>query len=96
MDTLTKIYTYENDFKEYVEAVNAGLVCRIDENIFDYFLEVLPPVYMDKIKDVEIDGVKYPKRCSFGFAEGWEAVIDFWRADGAYYAKKSKRLNPCL
>lgn len=94
-----KIYTYEKDFAAFVTARNAGELCRIDEEMFFYWLEVLPPVYFDQVQRVEIDGVSYLKRCSFGFAEGREFITDFWRnTDGngkgtAFFCKMSNRLN---
>ena len=95
MNTLEKkIYTYEKNLNDFTKAINSNEVCMIDEEMFYYWLEVLPPIYMDKVVDVEIDGIKYQKRCSFGFAEGWENIIDFWaNGQGLYWAKKSNRLN---
>ena len=88
-----KVYTYENDLPEYIKALDRGDVCRVDEEMFYYFLEVLPPQYMNKLVEVEIDGVKYMKRCSFGFAEGAEFITDYWRGgEGVYFAKRSRRM----
>jgi hypothetical protein len=65
--------------------------------MFDYWLEVLPPVYLHAVVPVIIDGVTYNKRCSFGFAEGRETIVDFWRNmdddKGIYFCKRSNRLN---
>ena len=93
-----KIYTKENDWKEFIAALDRGDICQIDEEIFYYFLEVLPPQYMDRIQDVAGVGMK---RCTFGFAEGAEYVTDFWRvvkasngvaADCEFYCKRSNRM----
>ena len=89
----SKIYTYEKDFKELVEKWEKREVIQIDEEMFYYWLGVLPPVYMNKRQVIEIDGVKLSKLCSFGFAEGREYVVDFWQAEGAYFCKMSDRLN---
>ena len=96
MDTATKkIYTYEKDFNEFVRAINAKEACLIDEEMFYYWLEVLPPIYMNKKQLVDVDGVKYVKDCSFGFAEGREYIIDFWHTGdkGVYACKRSDRLS---
>ena len=90
--TKKKIYTYEKDFNEFVKAIEKE-ACAIDEEMFYYWLEVLPPVYMYKKQTVEIDGVKYVKDCIFGFAEGRDYVIDFWGGKEVYFCKRSNRLN---
>jgi hypothetical protein len=95
-----KIYTYENDFAAFVKDNDGSRVLRIDDELYYYWLEVLPPVYMGRVVPVVVDGVTYQKRCSFGFAEGREYITDFWSAgkdpatgEGVYFAKKSTRLN---
>lgn len=85
--TKNKVFTYENDFKEFFEARKNG--CEIDSEMFYYWLEVLPPVYM-KQRHV-IDGKEI--YCSFGFAEGWEEITDFWIKDERYFCKLSNRMN---
>lgn len=72
---MAKILTYENDFQEFVAARDRGELCVIDEEMYMYWLEVLPPVFM--FRDVElINGRKV--RAGFGFAEGAERVTAFW------------------
>lgn len=44
----------------------AGVACAIDEETYDYFLNVLPPKYMGR---------------GFAFAEGAEPLRWFWRSD---------------
>ena len=44
-------------------ASQTGVICAIDEETFDYFLEVLPPKYQGH---------------GFAFAEGAEALRYFW------------------
>ena len=73
-----KIYTYENDFAQFVKDNDGSRVLRIDEEMYYYWLEVLPPVYMGEVVPVVIDGVTYNRRCTFGFAEGREPITDFW------------------
>jgi len=90
-----QIYTYEDDFKDFISAKDKGELCRIDEEMWYYFLEVLPPIYMGERQDVVIDGVTFSRYCSFGFAEGYEEITDFWKDGACYYCKKSNRMNRC-
>lgn len=96
------VYTFKNDFEDYLEARDKGIICRIDEEMFDYWLEVLPPVYMNQKQTIKIFGVPFEKLCLFGFAEGREFIVDFWSNGedstgrnpyGVYFCKKSNRLN---
>jgi len=75
MEITEKVYTYKNDWTPFIEARESGATLAIDEEMFYYWLEVLPPVYMNK--DVNINGAV--RRCDFGFAEGCEPITDFWR-----------------
>ena len=84
-----RTFTYENDFKDFVDEKASGRTFQIDEEMFYYWLETLPPIYMSK--EQEIDGKKV--NCSFGFAEGTEFITDFWREKGNFYGKTSNRLN---
>ena len=92
METINEVFQYDcpkEEWKRFIEAKNSGQTFEIDEEMFFYWLEVLPPVYMAKIQ--EIDGEQVP--CSFGFAEGREYVTDFWRKDGRFFGKQSTRMN---
>ena len=89
---ICKIYREEctpDEWHEFIEKMQSGEVFEVDEEMFYYWLEVLPPVYMGKT--VEIEGV--PIRCSFGFAEGTEQITDFWCKDGRFFGKRSNRIN---
>jgi hypothetical protein len=48
----------------------AGVICEIDEEIYDYFLDVLPPKYLGR---------------GFAFAEGAEPLRYFWHVNPASY-----------
>jgi hypothetical protein len=95
MNTITKrVYSYENDFKDFVRDSAERKPLLIDSDMMYYWLEVLPPVYMNKVQTVKIDGVTFNKQCSFGFAEGTEYITDFWPAGGGnYWALLSDRVN---
>lgn len=87
------IYRYQctqEEWKEFIEAMHSGGILEIDREMFMYWLEVLPPVYMHE--EIEIEGRKV--LCSFGFAEGRELITDFWREHGKFFCKGSARMNP--
>ena len=51
-----------------------GTTCEVEEETYFYYLEVLPPQFMDV-------------RC-FCFAEGAESYLLFWRRDDRYFARQ--------
>ena len=74
-------------------------VAEIDERTFDYFLEVLPPVFMQQAAKPGPGQMCY----TFGFAEGWESVKGFWslRTDPTdpsspmrYFVENTGVMNP--
>ncbi len=72
-----KIYTTEN-WQEMLDAMHSGRTIEIGEDVFDYFLEVLPPVYMHARRIVGDGAERRERRVSFGFAEGAEPITAFW------------------
>lgn len=50
-----------------------GQTIEVDEEVFDYFLDVLPP--------------RYQGRGCFAFAEGAEPFRFFWRRGGKYFCR---------
>jgi hypothetical protein len=73
----------------YFKAIADGREHRITEDVYDYFLEVLPPVMMGRI-------LYQRKSWGFGFAEGAEEVTLFRRdrASGEFFAQKTPWINP--
>lgn len=59
---------------EFIKAMNSSEVVEMDEEMWMYWLEVLPPIYMNR--RVEVAGK--PRR-AFGFAEGTDFITAFWR-----------------
>ena len=92
METQVRVYGRE-PWREMVEAKNSGQVIEINEEVFDYWLEVLPPVYMNLD---QVAGGMW-RRCSFGFAEGAELVTDFWTGEKGkrFFCQLSARMNRC-
>lgn len=71
--------TYEKDFAEFVARLHGGEEIEIDQDLFDYFLEVLPPVRMGT--NVEMPDGNLLKTC-FLFAEGYEQLTAFYFKPG--------------
>ena len=78
------------NFQEYIKQSPKGKAVEIEREVFDYFLEVLPPVSMNKT-------IKMPdgrmQKTSFEFAEGWEETTAFWKDNNRYYAQKTGHMN---
>lgn len=50
-----------------------GRICAVDEETYDYFLDVLPPRWMGR---------------GFAFAEGGDDVRLYWKAGGLCYCRQ--------
>jgi hypothetical protein len=85
------IYTMET-ISDFCKARDTGERVEIDEELCEYFLEVLPPVHMG-YKATTKDG---PVWAMFGFAEGAELVTAFWtsRTERKHYAQLTTEINP--
>lgn len=67
-------------------ALKDGKKHRVTEDIYDYFLDVLPPVTW---------GTTYQgEKWSFGFAEGAEEVTLYKKQGDEYFAIKTPYINP--
>jgi hypothetical protein len=77
--TASKVHCYEDKspgaWDEFIKAMHSGQVFECDEEMYYYWLEVLPPAYMGK-NVVLPDGQKV--RAHFGFAEGADYITAFW------------------
>ena len=66
-----------------IAGLDSGKIVQVDQEVFDYFLEVLPPKSMGR----RVWTPEGPVVTAFGFAEGTEAIRYFWRnGDGNYFA----------
>lgn len=65
-------------------ALARGERAEVDEEVFEYFLEVLPPQFMSKTVPL-VDGSSVG--ATFGFAEGSDTITAFWREGGRYFAQ---------
>jgi hypothetical protein len=66
------------------EALARGERAEVDEEVFEYFLEVLPPKLMSTTVTL-VDGSKV--RATYGYAEGADTITAFWREGGRYFAQ---------
>lgn len=88
-EKMETVYTCDT-WKDTIAAMHSGEKIEIDEGVFDYFLEVLPPVYMGRTVALPCGET----RCvSFGFAEGYEPVTAFWSTKGRYYCQRTAEIN---
>lgn len=73
----------------YFKTMQDGKEHRVSEEVYDYFLEVLPPVMMGNI-------AYQGKSWGFGFAEGADYVTLFRkdRSSGEYFAQQTPWINP--
>ena len=86
-----KVYGTE-PWKETIEAMHSFAPIEVTEEIFDYFLEVLPPVFMGRIVTLPNGTRQY---ASFGFAEGAENIRAFWSKGGRFFCCQLETMNRC-
>jgi hypothetical protein len=98
--------TYTMDtINAFCKARDTGECVEVDEELFNYFLEVLPPIHMgyratvkcSKLASRPEDHGHIQIYADFGFAEGAELVTAFWssKVDGTrYYAQLTTEMNP--
>jgi hypothetical protein len=88
------IYTCEA-WQEMITAMHSGERIQIEEAVYDYFLEVLPPVYMGR--RITLPGGD-TRTVGFGFAEGAEPITAFWcegnrDAGWSFYCQRTEEMN---
>ena len=88
------IYTTEA-WDEMIAAMRSGERIQVEEGVYDYFLEVLPPIYMNR--RITLPGGE-SQRVSFGFAEGAEAIVAFWcqgnsDAGWSFFCQRTEEIN---
>ena len=90
---------------EFCAARDTGRRVEVSEDLFEYFLGVLPPVrmgYLARVRNESGNGW-IQIYASFGFAEGCEMVTAFWpginsqktgeRENGRYFAQLTDEMN---
>lgn len=78
------VYTEDTNGAFHAEVSKGGTV-EVDEGLFDYYLDVLPPRFMGRTVTLA-DGSK--RWATFGFAEGEDKPIAFWKTEGRFYASR--------
>lgn len=71
-----KVHRFADGMKAFLPDMHSGQVFECDEQMYRYFLEVLPPVWM--AKTIRLNGQRV--FTNFGFAEGAELVTAFWKS----------------
>jgi hypothetical protein len=94
-----QVFTMDT-IREFCEARDTGRMVEVDEELWEYFLEVLPPVhmgYLATVRNATGDGW-LQIQASFGFAEGYELVTALWRGRGEqrgrFFCQRTKEMNP--
>jgi hypothetical protein len=78
----------------FIKAMHSGEEVEIDEEMYYYWLEVLPPVFMGRT--LGFPDPQHPMRYDFGFAEGAEPITVFWRNPDRtrFFCRRTAILNP--
>ena len=76
---------------DFLAAMHSGEEAEIDEEMFYYFLEVLPPIFMNRT--VRVGGEL--RRVDFGFAEGADFVTYFYTSPDKkrFFCRRSNVMN---
>ena len=81
----------EGSFDHFIFAMRSGRTFECDEEMWYYWLEVLPPIHMGR-RVVLPNGDEV--LASFGFAEGAEEITAFWTLGKRYFGCRTNRINP--
>jgi hypothetical protein len=96
------IYRYDDTsgsprWGEFIAAMRSGEPVEIDEEMWDYWLEILPPVFMGRsinlARHPQVVGSFRQVHAVFGFAEGEEPVVAFWKVNGRRYCCQTPTIN---
>ena len=89
-DKAGSVLSFPNDGDTFLKAMHSGETFEMDEDSWDYWLNVLPPVFMHRaIKLMNGDTVS----ATFGFAEGEEQITAFWRREGRFLGCQTPHWN---
>lgn len=94
---MKKVYKYKctkEEWKEFIATMNSGDKFEVDEEMYYYWLEVLPPIFMHKWIDFLPGHEGHKMRVEFGFAEGADYITVFFRSlDGKrFYGQKTNKM----
>lgn len=94
MDRIHKYECSKEDWQEFITAINSKDRFEIDEEMYYYWLDVLPPVFMHQWIDFLPGHEGHKMFCEFGFAEGADYITVFFRSpDGKhFYGQKTNKM----
>lgn len=83
----------KEEWKEFIEIMNSGERFEVDEEMYYYWLEVLPPIFMYQHIDFLPGHEGHKMQVDFGFAEGCEYITVFFRSpDGKqFFGQRTKK-----
>lgn len=76
----------------FIAAMHSGNMVEIDDEMYDYWLEALPPIFMNR--SIPWPNPKQPTRYDFGFAEGAEPITVFWSVGERRFCQRTNIMNP--
>lgn len=80
-------------WEAFIHAMHSGAIVEIDEEMWTYWLNVLPPKFFRET--LSVGGVS--RGVDFCQAEGYAPVVAFWRERGAqtrYFCQQTDIMNP--
>ena len=82
------------EWNEFIVTMNSGERFEIDEEMYYYWLEVLPPIFMHQHIKFLPGHEGHKMWADFGFAEGCECITVFFRSpDGKrFFGQKTKKM----
>ena len=94
---MSKVHKYEctsEEWKEFINAMHSGEKFECDEEMFFYWLEVLPPIFMSREITFLPGHEGHRMYCDFGFAEGEDYITVFWRdPEGKrFFGQRTKKI----
>lgn len=78
-----RVYRRAGDFADFVRDARGDAALEVDGAMWDYWLNVLPPAFMGRTVLIA-DGRRV--FASFGFAEGADEPVAFWREGARMFA----------
>lgn len=80
-----------DDLRKFWEAIEAGERVEVTREVFDYFLDLLPPAFQFRLVTLP-DGLVVT--AEYGFREGDGATVVFWRPKNLGPDYLAQRLAP--
>lgn len=93
MTANTTVHKYDDAtpgaWKAFIKVMRSGEVFECDRAMYWYWLEVLPPVWMNR--PLKVDG--HGTVSTFGFAEGDVPCVAFWQKGNRYFGVQTKHVR---